>query len=749
MSTQTVLNLRVGAKLLGADADQAMPQPAVYIYSASDRLIARDVLGDNLTTSLSLPAPSEASFLRVLVGPDLNQKQVAIAELKRRGAEEKLLRYDPRSPRLSAEFIIPATYWQCWLKGLCFVRGKLLQKTQVGDSSVDRPVCNATVEVYEVDPIYRVIPRLPDVIIERLRDIILDPPIPPIDPIPDPPIGPEPLPFDPALAAAESPVLQLERSLSATSARRPVERAQLSSITSNLSLLAKTTNTLQFRQVLIDNLQLVRPILCRYFPRYFSLKLVATAKTDDCGAFRTLFSRGCKNTDQPDLYFKAKQRRFPFLNPITIYAPTPVPCHTYWNYACGTEVTLYTQHPFAITCDPCPPVIAPNNWVLIDKIGRKSLSEIYGASQTLQATTTAQNKGLTQEGAPWGGTLQPIILFDPDLRQTHDVKYYRVSWRRLTNANLVPIVPANEFQPLNEAIAYRFFYERPVDDKLIEAKFVLGPQDIGGTDNLYEIPPALPRKDGQIGTWSQDLRVNAKFPTSADTYAPGMSRKQRGTPGPFYSGEDFSGKYQLKVELFKSDGSRVDGAEFEELGINYRVPQPQNPLVEEIETDAAADLGLVNGADGSFTLTLHVDNNPCYADLLPPTINQEGSDVGADDCGVLPYASNSQAVKMTYNALHPHGFATYNYNLFQGAQRSDRRLTPPSSSGDVSPTTLMQTSTVGELRTLISNPSRQCPTVGLAQTLGVIAQATDGLSRLSSYDHYDVQAFVLSPEEAD
>lgn len=89
------------------------------------------------------------------------------------------------------------------------------------------------------------------------------------------------------------------------------------------------------------------------------------------------------NPDTPDLYFKA-YRAIGFFK-IPIYAPTPVGCHTRWNYRCGTEVVLYTTSPWARTCAPCPPVEAPDNWVLVMAIGNLSLANIRGAS--LASTT--------------------------------------------------------------------------------------------------------------------------------------------------------------------------------------------------------------------------------------------------------------------------------------------------------------------------------------------------------------------------
>ena len=72
----------------------------------------------------------------------------------------------------------------------------MIKRTTLDGQNIDLPVCDATVEVYEVDPLYIILPKLPKSVLDRLRDIILHP-IPLPDPIPDPLPGPFPGPFPP------------------------------------------------------------------------------------------------------------------------------------------------------------------------------------------------------------------------------------------------------------------------------------------------------------------------------------------------------------------------------------------------------------------------------------------------------------------------------------------------------------------------------------------------------------------------
>src|SRR5262249_3938570 len=375
----------------------------------------------------------------------------------------------------------------CWLQGLCFVNGTVIKRTTIGGQSIDLPVCQATVEGYEVDPFVVILPKLPKSVLDRLRDIILHP-IPLPDPPPDTLPGPFPGPFPPdpgpgpdpffAVAApavpqrfarelsrqlAAAPGLPLATALPVAHTHREAALAlrQLEQA-SALKFAASAASDLDFRRALIDHQELIRPIFCVFYPHFFTMQRVATAVTDDCGHFHTLFFKGCNNPDTPDLYFKVKQH-FGFFD-ITIYAPTPVPCYTFWNYVCGSEVTLVTHHPLAQTCPPCAPVDAGDNWVLFVAIGQTSLNAIHGDSQALQGSTTAANRGLTKDGVPFGGILRPQLLFDNALRETLGVKYYRLFWRRAGDPDWIPML---------DDVARRYTYD--VGGHPVSTLFKLGP----------------------------------------------------------------------------------------------------------------------------------------------------------------------------------------------------------------------------------------------------------------------------------
>ncbi len=753
---QAEVKLQVSAELVDVRAGEEAPELAAYAFTPGGSMIDRAPLKGQ-TVSLSIPTRAEAQSVRVVVGPPVETKDgEALAELLRRRASERTLRIDLDAREAKAAFRIPRPGWLCWLLGLCVVRGTLLKRVTSGGVPIDLPVCDAEIEIYEVDPIPVLVPRIPLELLERLREIVRFP-IPPIPPPPPDgpfrPPRPEPdpspidtliaesqrvlgaLPTEPAPAAAgdfvtRSELAQLaeerfrEREGAAEAARvaertlalipetpEPPDPAEAHAVIRGLAesseiRLAASQGLSPFRDALVRNPVLVRPLLCLLFPPLVTTQLVATATTDECGHFEALFSQGC-SSDIPDLYFIAYRRIWFFRVPI--YSPLPIPCHTFWDYACGTEVTLYTTSPFAQTCPPCRPVVAGRHWVLVMAIGNTPLSRIHGTGASL--VTTAGNVGLTDSGAPFGGLVRLRIEFDNSLRDDLNVKYYRVSWKRAGTLN--PYVPLD--------MEVHRHYAHWVGSSLVLEAFSLGPQVVGGQAALFEIPPALP----PIGQWTIPDAVedttSSKFPTGGSTPAYGLVPPAA------------AGIYKLRLELFDAGGAPVDiGA----LGIHYVVPTSTD-LSGTIFTTEAASLGLVPGppvdTGNAFVMRLHVDNNPTFAQIDAPLLN--GS-VAADACGVMRYAPGD-TVALAYTASHPNGFAMRSFALVRGA-------TPVS----VPPLTVswqpVGAGSFSASPSVASLLSKGCTIAGFAELLNVYGTATDGWSRLG-YDASDLRAFVLAP----
>lgn len=703
-------SLGVQVPLLDADDKGARPPVAVYAYSPGGTLLAQAPVDAKGQAELALAIGGETTGVRLLAGPASDDTRPDLEALRRRGALEQHLRIEANAERLQVELALPADIWRPWLASRCLVKGTLHKRVVRDGITVDMPVCRATVEIYEVDPIHILIPKIPKDLLDRLRGVIVGP-IPRPDPAPDLPgslvtLNPQPLPPGPGpdplppfmrtlMARAAMPAMA-ELSGSARSAM------QEASASSSLRLAAASASDQVFRQSLIDNAVLIRPLLCWLHPQLVSMQRVGTAFTDDCGHFRTTIFKSIFNPDQPDLYFKATQRLFGFFD-LTIYAPTPVACHTWWDYVCGTEVALYTSHPLAITCAPCPPIIAGDNWVLFMAIGNFPLSRIHGTGQALGLPTPA-NLGLSDGGAPWGGTLRPRLEFDSALRDMLGVRYYRLSWKR--DGEIA-------YKPMTAAINRHFAHMVGTD--LVLDAYALGPQTVGLQGSLYEIPPTLP----PLGQWSLPDVVEDTASGKFDTV---------GADGTAI----MDGLVQLRVELFDAAGNPVD---IVALGIRYFVPTSTD-LSGTVHTIDAATLGLVAG--NTMVVTLHVNNEHCAASIAPPAIGGATAD---PCCGVLDYGPGS-TVSMAWTASHPHGYASYSFGVVRGVNGVF------GASGAVGGGSFGATRTVSQLLNDNLPPGCAvdgCPVAGFSENLYVAASAFDGWSRQSQYDASAVRAFVLAP----
>ena len=736
-------HVRIEVDVLGVIDQEQAPALFAYAFSQSGRLLSRTELKGG-KADVSTPSTKEPEAVRVLIGPPIDREDhgEVLSTLIRLGAQERLVRPDQRGAIL--HFPIDRDIWRCWLR-FCVVRGTLLKRVVTGGLTVDLPVCGAEVEIYEVDPIRIILPKIPDLVLDRIRDRIRKPgpPPPPEDRfphgVPFPPLppgpGPDPTPFLGAAAfstsvaaasgamagAAAANVRALqhaeaeeagderasdgkERAFNFTSGEPTTVDQQ--EVTASLQALAEAPEIRSaasvslgaFKSALLARPDLLRPVLCWLYPAAVSTQLVATATTDDCGHFRARIFTGC-TSDTPDLYFKA-YRRIAFFR-IEIFGPLPISCHTWWDYACGSEVTLYTTSPFALTCPPCKPVVAPPHWVLAMAVGNTSLAAVRGTSVALQPTTNASNIGLTSGGAPFGGYIRLRFEFDNTLRTDLSVKYYRVRWRKIGSGN--------GFVDLTEDVWRHFAHM--VGTTLMIEPYRLGPQPVGGSVNLYEIPPALPPS----GQWSIPDAV-------VDTTSAAFTSASLAPAG---GGE---GDYQFELTLFDAAGTAVNA---NSLGINYVVPTTLD-LTATIPTANAASLGLVT-ASGRLVYRLHVDNNACAAALQPPDLN--GS-LSADPCGLLRYHAGD-SVTLHWTASHPHQFATFAHAVVEGATPLPA---PFSTSGIVTPApgTHNDTHTVAALL-------GACTIAGFAETVSVYAMATDGWSRQSQYDRHVIQAFALAP----
>ncbi|RYG22439.1 hypothetical protein EON82_17070, partial [bacterium] len=282
------------------------PSLNAYAFTSHGLLLdRRNIEGDGPVRLDTGGAEGQGPII-VAVGPPV-EEEPTLSSLRRLGATE--MEFDPRRDRPNLMFDIWRPDWLRWWPSICCVRGHVYKR--VGD--VDLPVCNATVEVFEVDPFPIIIQKLPDHIIDLLRQVITEiEVIPKPDPIPDP-IGPVagnisvqarsmsrlsdffPNPDDPNEPHGPgSPVIKVLSSVFKALPERTLAVARSGSVSA-------------FRQELVANAILLRPLFCWFPHRWVTRHKVGQGTTTCDGRFRICFFHSVFNTDKPDLWFRITQ----------------------------------------------------------------------------------------------------------------------------------------------------------------------------------------------------------------------------------------------------------------------------------------------------------------------------------------------------------------------------------------------------------------------------------------------------------
>lgn len=693
--------------------EQEIPPAKIYAFSSQGKLLSETKVKGSGTTKVSLKAQLNDN-ITVAVGPEYKEKIHSLHQLKR--FKPKVSRLKLVDDLVDVDFYLPPRDWLCWLLSRCVVPGNVYKDYGAGAPAHNYPIANATVEVYEVDPFWLWIPKIPDNIIDRLKDVIvdgpkpIDPPIPPIDPI----LPPDPRPLPPL----PGPKPRFNRKFSARrQSSEGFDKIQLLSQLpeyQTLQIEARTQNNFEFRQTLLAKPKLILPFLCYYFPRLVTMQKLAEATTDDCGHFTAVFYRGCNNSDKPDLYFKVKQT-VPSQGEVTIYEKTPISCYTYWNYQCGTEVTLRSTHPDAIANSSCNDLPA-GNYVVFKTVGITGMHKIYGCGA---AGTNSANKGLVNErnpGSPFGGGLYFSADFSPSLR-ANGIRYYKLSVKGPSTGG--------EFVPMRHEM-FRFYTDDSSGTPLFKS-YSLGP-DQDGFNDLYEIPDVeapnhTPWQNGAGSMFYNSLSIGYWNSVGAQDDAERLAN---------------AGLYEIQMQLFDASGNEVDVGS----GDFYYLLSTDGAVTDPVAHNNAKDFNLVkteSGAHPSLVFELHIDNNRCDGYLLAPEI--AGIEAG-ECCGVLDYDSTTASVDMPFVALHPNGFASYNFNV----KRSATRINSLDDSGTAAaPGNFSQSALVSALLSedLPPSCSEPCHNAAFAEELNVNAWATNGISRISAYDVDEERAFAL------
>lgn len=702
----------------------------VYVFDIHGSSVASARVTAKGEALLSIPAELGGRALKVFVGPEVDEPQTAQpVDLRRLGAYERRLRVDLEDlPKLE----IPEWAWKLWWPCACRVRGRVITRLALPDgTSLDLPICNARVTICEVDRLPRLIRRLPDLLVWRLKNEWLDlikPPIPIPDPVPGPWPPPPPIfdglpdPAGPELQTAAGPAPGGDAPMAMSSTLRS---SMLATRAIDLMRVESAGSTSQLREALIGIADLLLPYLCWWdwlspFYRYRK-DCVQTVEVDETGHFSTLLFHDC--SDQPDLYFSVEQLIDGSWE--TVYAP-PIACATHWDYTCGSEVTLLVTDPKAVPCVPPPDVDPPPGvtvWVMPYAVGN---TRIWGSPPPpgpgdpipVAPAGWVRTDGYTDyaEGteAPFGRRIG-LRMVSSAVIPYAGLAFFRWSYRK---------VGTTAWKPLLEPVIRHFVRELPGVPHPSFPVYPLGPKP----GDVFEFRPHV-----------------APAPEPADP--PGT---QHYWPvgeglGDIYSGymtthliEPDGGEYQLKLEVFDAAKNPVAPAPGTFAFVVPAGVESDGTIITRVAEPAELD-------GNGFVFRLQIDNNKCQASISAPYVDATAP---VDPCGFVRYKPNDD-VRVAFRAHHPHGHARYTFSIVRGgspvgvASVGMSEVDAPAASAYTGDTLGNFSADFG-----VGDLLGTCDNAAFAENLYVLAKATTGWgNRISQYDASDLRAFALAKKK--
>ena len=726
---------------------------------------------------------------RLLVGPTRAALQrvgePSLAMMQRLDAYEPGWNYDPGIEIYELRQI-PDYYWPHWPLCHCRVRGRVVKRsTSPGGVVVEAPICDARVHICEVDPFYWVLERLPEIDILRLRDelwwLIERPfPWPPI-PEPDPPpdwlrgvvdpsdlrgqnaqeaavkglfgrsagetagLNPQPLPpmAMSRLAMSRPAVSRLAMSRLASSAdthsaegRATINPQPLPPAMMSGAQMLRLPDLAQFtlrspsaevvRRGLIDHIEYLRPWLCYWDwlePWFLLCDELRVVMTNDDGEFDTTIYYPCYG-DQPDLYFWVECSIGGVWT--TVYAP-PIRCHTWWDYPCGTFVTIGVTDPRVTGCGEQP--VLSGLQVVVKTIGYAvSMGEINRTGDPEPQGTVKSGWIEAARASPFGETVEPRVDFGTGLKPA-GITHYRWSYRTLGS------VLETDWLPLQDQVSRHSRETTAPGDPAIYKSVIVGP-DPAVSGYFFQVDPVLPAGGEKFEVLDERIDLaSARWDTT----------------------EVADGSYELKLELFRLVGTVMTRVDLTTEGVTLSqiidpAPLSAGTYVTQL---ASGDRLLTQGGHiVGYRLVLSVDNRVCHGTIDSVTVAPGKNDT---KCGFLEYAAGASAT-ITFHASHPANWARFSFKTVRVAMD----LPSASSSGLVDASAPNGFNRVGDtfsktvaVATLLSEgvvpPDIPCIRAAFAESLVVAALATNGYGRLSYLDapqgpgEIALRGFALTP----
>jgi hypothetical protein len=520
----------------------------------------------------------------------------------------------------------------------CDVQGNVTNTLTINGVLQSGPVCKARVHICTVDWFYRwpiwLRPVIPADVVQSLKETIAG------------------LHTAPAARRATA------------RAASPGSAAALKPIAADVEadIIAATPDTIQ--QVVFNHATLLYPYFCLwpwFWPWFYRVVEQEVVYTDCNGHFDGwLIGVGAPVNQNVYVWVEASIGG----QWVSVYHP-PFPCHTYWNYACGTEINISLANAAIAPCNCAGSVVDGTVW--FTAIGSAGIaSSIQQDVTSKYAPAGIYNVGCTNifdsnQLCPFGSNLDLYLATGPTLPATH----YRWSWTYIQDSagNSVTGAAANQ---INGTV--QRYYLRPL------------------ANGSWE-PGSVPLLDTDTNG-----AIAFSFPDYQATSEPGVPPNAEWVSFNFVSATLDSTKItngyviQLDLELLNRDKN----------GVFQPLPVPVKTFQISVNGNAATGYGgsvpapftasgsgnnylTLNSAGDAvrFSLKVKVDNSAVTAQINPPALlDSDGSAAKsgqAGTCGIIQFANqmtNPQSVQLGFVAAEPFNFATFNYAVSKGSSGS-------------------------------------------------------------------------------
>lgn len=623
----------------------------------------------------------------------------------------------------------------------CLVTGHVNKNFIIDGQSQNLPLCDLRVHICEVEAelIWPYIPiyyrRIPDWVLQEIAQKIVKLHF---NPGPPDPIGP--------ISFEQKVNLPLNSLTARSQAIRSAESNLPPSLPDQVLSDLQSGSVEVIRKSLTDYHYLIYPYICLwriYWPYIYCMDELAVVDTDCNGHFQhweLLFGK-----EHPlNIYIWVEAN----INGqwVTVYRPA-LPCGTWWNYQCGTNINLTLTDPRLAPCN-CG-VEGPADAVWFRSIGQSAAAlhiEQNAASNIIVQGAPLKNAGCTDivNGSlvsPFGGSLNFKLFCGANIFAA-GVTHYRWKSTMVADANQNPIpLGSQTTNIIGGAVS------RPYLVKLSATHYEtrLAPLGAVGTapDIAYRIPhqkisaestSVIPAADQLLSPqWSDIFFDSAAIDTHSLT----------------------DGLYRFDLELLRQDAGGAFHVvpvarptfQVSEFGdINSSTNAPDNYLLPQVPFLDAV----------SLSFNARIDNAPCAAVINDAVLKDTGAKSGS--CGFIIYTDVTQDITLSFEALHPRNFAKFSYGVVKGDGTVATGINP---NGYVISSVDGFTLAAGTFSDdfTVDSLLNGCPgQAAFSENLYVTALATDGTSRLyggdyfntvtnqyiNSYDASSVNAFALS-----